>query len=160
MTSNFHGRLSPNQMDQSQWLLQEQRRARRRASGAGVGGRTRGWRRAAHPSRLLLGSSQIPPAPRVAPAQAMLFAPDTSFVSPNVTDSWRPLVLAFPTMTSEQWGCGVSAGPGAAAALSTLGRGRQEGGQSPAAPRDPGTRSPWLLHRGFSDLPGHDPPLG
>lgn len=113
---------------------------------------------------LLPGSSQIPPAPKCDSSAGRAFCAATSFVFPDVTDSWWPL---FRLLLLWLWSSGAER---SLLALEWLllsphcggWGGGQEGGESPTVPGVPGTQStrPWRPCRGFSDLPGHDPPLG
>ena len=123
--SSFTGRISTNLIDQGQLLLQEERKR-------GGGGWERGGGSACLPKNPSLGPSQIPPALQRGPSTSLghTSCPVTWFIFQNVTSSCWQLVPAMNTMTKKGGSCEVSAGPGAAASLSTwVGSEQMEGTQ-------------------------------
>lgn len=122
---SFTGRISTNLTDQSQMLLQEERKR-------GGGGWEKGGRRACRPKNPSLGPSQTPPALQRGPSPGCGHTSclATWFVFRNVTSSCGQLAPAVNTMTKKRGSCEVSAGPGAAASLSTwVGSEQMEGTQ-------------------------------
>lgn len=114
------------------------------------GGRGDGWR-GWKPRKLLLGPSQIPPAPKCGPrpGPGCAFCPDTLLVFQDVADSRWPLVLAVTTMTKGSGAVGSGLAP--EQLLPSPCRGRTVGGKNPGAPTGPGTHSTghWLPRRVF-----------